>query len=85
MNVSFLGLVDPDTQCFLDADRLHAQFARAGALSAGRVINYCGGAIAASATAFVLSLLGKEDVALYDGSMTEWAADPSLPLVLGDT
>ena len=45
-----------------------------------RVITYCGGAIAASSDAFILTLLGLEKVALYNGSMTEWAADPRLPL-----
>jgi 3-mercaptopyruvate sulfurtransferase SseA len=28
----------------------------------------------------VLTLLGVENVALYNGSMQEWAADPDLPL-----
>ena len=36
-----------------------------------------------SSDAFVLTLLGATNVALYDGSMTEWAADPALPLVTG--
>jgi thiosulfate/3-mercaptopyruvate sulfurtransferase len=48
-----------------------------------RIITYCGGAIAASSAAFVLMLLGKDNVAVYNGSMTEWAADPTLPLVTG--
>ncbi|TDU31418.1 thiosulfate/3-mercaptopyruvate sulfurtransferase [Panacagrimonas perspica] len=81
VNVSFLGLLKPDTQIYLDADTLRAQFGHAGATGADRVIAYCGGAIAASSAAFALSLIGVENVALYDGSMTEWAADPSLPLV----
>ena len=59
------------------------RFADAGALDSERVITYCGGGIAASQTAYLLTLLGQENVALYDGSMTEWAADPSLPLVTG--
>jgi thiosulfate/3-mercaptopyruvate sulfurtransferase len=39
--------------------------------------------LAASQTAFLLMLLGQEQVALYNGSMVEWAADPNLPLVTG--
>ena len=48
------------------------------------MITYCGGAIAASSAAFVLTLLGVDNVAVYNGSMTEWAADPTLPLVTGE-
>ena len=44
------------------------------------MITYCGGAIAGASDAFVLTLLGVENVALYNGSMQEWAADPDLPL-----
>ena len=48
-----------------------------------RVINYCGGGIAASATAFVMTRLGYTDVAVYTASLQEWAADESKPLVTG--
>ena len=44
------------------------------------VITYCGGGIAASSDAFLLTLLGHEDVAVYDASLSEWAADESLPM-----
>lgn len=37
-----------------------------------RVITNCGGAIAATVDAFVLKLLGRSDVAVYDGSIVEW-------------
>ena len=84
VNVSFLGLIDPSTQAYLDADQLRDKFDKAGALSAERVITDCGGAIAACSTAFAMTLLGVDNIGVYDGSMTEWAADPSLPLVLGD-
>ena len=47
------------------------------------MITYCGGGIAASQAAYLLTLLGKENVALYNGSMMEWGADPNLPLVTG--
>ena len=62
---------------------LRDRFAAAGVLDAGRVITYCGGGIAASSDAFVLTLLGQDDVAVYDASLSEWAADPSLPMDRG--
>lgn len=80
----FAELVDPRTHRYLPEDQLSAAFS--GVLSADpeRVIMYCGGGIAASSDAFVLSLLGAENVAIYDGSRYEWAADPALPLIIGD-
>jgi thiosulfate/3-mercaptopyruvate sulfurtransferase len=82
VNVPFAGVVDMagDTR-FVAEDELRRRFADVGALDSERVITYCGGAIAASQTALLLTLLGQENVALYDGSMTEWGADPALPLV----
>lgn len=48
-----------------------------------RTINYCGGGIAASATAFVMTRLGFTDVAVYTASLQEWASDLTKPLVTG--
>lgn len=45
-----------------------------------RTITYCGGGIAASANAFVMTRLGYKDVAVYAASLQEWAADESLPM-----
>jgi thiosulfate/3-mercaptopyruvate sulfurtransferase len=46
----------------------------------GRAITYCGGGIAASSNAFVMTRLGFTDVAVYAASLQEWTADPDLPL-----
>ena len=43
-----------------------------------RVVAYCGAGISATLDAFALTLLGAPDVAVYDGSMSEWVADPAL-------
>jgi len=45
-----------------------------------RAITYCGGGIAASSNAFVMTRLGFKDVAVYTASLQEWAADPANPL-----
>ena len=48
-----------------------------------RAITYCGGGIAASADAFIMTRLGYKDVAVYTASLQEWAADPDNPMVTG--
>ena len=53
-------------------------------LEAERVITYCGGGIASSSDAFILHLLGHQNVAVYDGGLIEWSADRNLPLELGE-
>ncbi len=68
---------------FLPADVLRESLEEAGALDADKVISYCGGGISATTSAFALWLLGFENVAIYDGSMSEWAADPAMPLEMG--
>jgi len=45
-----------------------------------RTITYCGGGIAASANAFVMTRLGYKNVAVYTASLQEWASDESLPM-----
>jgi len=45
-----------------------------------RAITYCGGGIAASGSAFVMTRLGFTDVAVYTASLQEWAADPANPM-----
>lgn len=83
VNVPAQSLVDPETHAYLPVESLRQKFADAGALEARSVITYCGGGIAASSAAFVLALLGKDDVAVYDASMSEWASDASLPMETG--
>jgi thiosulfate/3-mercaptopyruvate sulfurtransferase len=80
VNVPAQRIVDPETHAYLPAEQLRARFATVGATGDKRVITYCGGGIAASSDAFVLALLGIEDVAVYDGSLSEWTADPAMPM-----
>ena len=80
-NVPSGELTDPETGLYRPADELAALFTAAGADPSQRVVTYCGGGIAASNDAFILAMLGYQNVAVYDASMSEYAADPSLPLV----
>jgi thiosulfate/3-mercaptopyruvate sulfurtransferase len=82
-NVPARELVDPDTHAYLPTEVLREKLAAAGALDASRVVTYCGAGIAASSDAFVLVVLGHPNVALYDASLSEWAADASLPMETG--
>ncbi|SDG98192.1 sulfurtransferase [Bosea robiniae] len=54
------------------------------AVPQGPVISYCNTGHSAAANWFVLSeVLGRDEVALYDGSMTDWTQDPDRPVATG--
>jgi thiosulfate/3-mercaptopyruvate sulfurtransferase len=79
VNVPAAHLLDPATNMFLPADELRRRMGAVGALDRP-VITYCGGGIAASADAMILTMLGHTDVRIYDASLSEWAKDESLPM-----
>ena len=83
VNVYAADLADGGDRTFKPAGELSRRFAEAGVPDSGRVIAYCGGGISATTDAFALMLLGHENVAVYDGSMTEWGRDPDLPMEVG--
>ena len=77
------SLFGPDKALKPIAD-LRAAFDGVGAAPDKRVLVYCGGGIAATLDAFVLTaLLGHKNVSVYDNSMQEWANDPGLPMQTG--
>ncbi len=86
INLPVFSLRDPDTGTLRPIENLTAEFDKAGLLDEGKkVVTYCGGGIAATGVAHALALAGRDDVAIYDGSMTAWAGNPDLPLVTGDS
>jgi thiosulfate/3-mercaptopyruvate sulfurtransferase len=82
VNLPAAHLLDPATNTFLPADELRRRLGAVGALDRP-VIAYCGGGIAASADAFILTMLGCNNVRIYDASLSEWAKDASLPMETG--
>lgn len=71
-------------ETLLPVSELKSQLEEHKLLGDKPVITYCGGGIAATVPAFAASLMGKETIAVYDGSMSEWSQDASRPLVTGD-
>ncbi|GAK12269.1 sulfurtransferase [Geomicrobium sp. JCM 19039] len=81
VNVYFRSLSDEESLLVKKEEELHEIFEPMGVFDTNKkVITYCGGGIAATWNAFIMYMLGREDVAVYDGSMTEWVKDESLPL-----
>lgn len=81
VSVPWTGLVDPATNRFRPPAELAAALHEGGIRADQPVVAYCGGGISATVDLFALALAGRDDARLYDGSLTEWSADPDLPLV----
>ncbi len=77
VNLAPAATVDDDN-AYKSAAELRRMFA--GPLSKPAVITYCGGGIAATADTLVLTMLGQDNVRVYDASLSEWARDPALPM-----
>lgn len=83
-NVHCESLVDPATGRIQDKATLEKLFAGSGALDENsKVITYCRGGVTATFDWLVLTYLGKNNAAVYDRSLSEWANDESLPLERG--
>ncbi len=81
-NLPFGELFRPDGT-YQDTRALRSAFEAAGIDPAKPIVTTCGSGVTASALLFALHLLGHEDGALYDGSWSEWGADPATPKETG--
>jgi thiosulfate/3-mercaptopyruvate sulfurtransferase len=81
-NLPFGEMFNPDGTWKQPA-ALRAAFEAAGVDLSRPVVTSCGSGVTACVLAFGMHLIGKDDVALYDGSWTEWGADPALPKAVG--
>jgi thiosulfate/3-mercaptopyruvate sulfurtransferase len=82
VNVPYPSLLDASGS-YRPAAELRTAFETVDALRKSRVICYCGGGISATMDALALTLIGHANVAVYDGSMSEWVLDAALPMELG--
>lgn len=84
VNLEQARLYDTAAASYADADLVEAIAAEVGVDTAEPAITFCNTGHWASVVWFGLSeIAGQQNVSMYDGSMTEWAADPQRPIVNG--
>ncbi|WP_230280342.1 3-mercaptopyruvate sulfurtransferase [Croceicoccus sp. Ery15] len=78
-----IGLLYEADGTMKDAGGIEAELIGAGVDLARPVITSCGSGVTAAVLSLALARLGKTDVALYDGSWSEWGSDPATPKAEG--
>jgi thiosulfate/3-mercaptopyruvate sulfurtransferase len=77
-NLPMSSLYGPDGR-FRSLGELRAAFASAGVDPERPFVASCGSGVTANSLIFAARLLGNRDTRLYDGSWSEWGADPLTP------
>jgi thiosulfate/3-mercaptopyruvate sulfurtransferase len=80
VNVPVAAMTQPGTQAFRGGDELRSMLLKANVTRGRRMVCYDGSGVAAAKLAFVLTLLGHDDVAVYDGGWAEWGNRLDLPV-----
>ena len=62
-----------------EPEEARRRLAAAGACAPEPTIAYCRGGVGACGTALAYAIAGYDNVAVYDGSWTEWITDPEAP------
>jgi len=79
-NVPVGSMTRPGSQHFRSGSELREVLLKGNVSRGRRMICYDGSGVAAAKLAFVLALLGHDDVAVYDGGWSEWGNRWDLPL-----
>ena len=74
LNVPFQNLYDSETRLMKSDQELIVLFSMAGLKKNKPVVTSCGSGVTACNLALALHLIGRNDVAIYDGSWSEWGS-----------
>ncbi|XP_019183172.1 PREDICTED: thiosulfate/3-mercaptopyruvate sulfurtransferase 2 [Ipomoea nil] len=77
--IPFAQMLD-GSQTLLSAEELKKKFDQEGISLDSPIVTSCGTGVTACILALGLHRLGKTDVPVYDGSWTEWGANPEVPV-----
>jgi thiosulfate/3-mercaptopyruvate sulfurtransferase len=80
LNVPVGATSEPGSQRFRGGAHLRALLNAGNVTRGRRMVCYDGSGVAAAKLAFVLTLLGHDDVAVYDGGWAEWGNRLDLPV-----
>jgi thiosulfate/3-mercaptopyruvate sulfurtransferase len=81
-NLPFTEVLNADGT-YKSPETLRAAFEAAGIDLDQPITTTCGSGVTASVLLFALHLIGVDSAALYDGSWSEWSADPATPKAQG--
>jgi thiosulfate/3-mercaptopyruvate sulfurtransferase len=81
-NVHYAALSDTSGR-LVSPETIRKLFQEAGVDLSQPVITTCGSGITAAVLLFALAEIGKDDVALYDGSWADWGARADAPVATG--
>ena len=80
LNLPFAHLFDSQTRAMIAPDALQAAFEGAGVDLAKPVVTSCGSGVTACVAILALHRLGHRDLAVYDGSWSEWGSRDDTPI-----
>jgi thiosulfate/3-mercaptopyruvate sulfurtransferase len=79
-NLPYLELIDPEDGTLLPPDALRARVRAHGVDLDRSLVTTCGSGVTAATLALALCRIGRDDVAVYDGSWSEWGARDDTPV-----
>jgi thiosulfate/3-mercaptopyruvate sulfurtransferase len=82
LNTHYAGIIAEDGT-LKEAEAIRERFESAKVDLERPIITTCGSGISAAILALGLARIGRDDVAVYDGSWAEWGSSPDTPVATG--